>query len=64
MAWQPGQQTIAMHILPNISGSKSNQAMKLSQLIDCNKINIIFQKLCRKWGRKTSTRPILFFKYA
>ena len=48
MASQPGQQTIAIHILPNISGSKSNQAMKLSQLIDYNEINIIFQKLCRK----------------
>ena len=30
---QLGQQTIAMHILPNISRSKDNQAMKFDQLI-------------------------------
>ena len=33
-------QTIARQILPNISESKGNQAMKLSQLIECNKGNI------------------------
>ena len=37
---QPGKQTIAIHILPNISGSKSNQKMKLGQLIEHNKRNI------------------------
>ena len=30
---QPGQQTIAIHILPNISRSEGNQAMKFGQLI-------------------------------
>ena len=33
MTSQPGKQTIAIHILPNISKSKCNQ-MKLDQLID------------------------------
>ena len=28
---QPGSQTIAIHILPNITRSKSNQTMKLGQ---------------------------------
>ena len=28
MTPQPGQQTIAIHILPNISRSKGNQTMK------------------------------------
>ena len=32
MASQSGQQTIAIHILPNISRSKDNQTMKFGQL--------------------------------
>ena len=34
MTSQPGQQTIATHILPNISRSKGNRTMKLGQLIE------------------------------
>ena len=34
MTLQPGKQTIAIHILPDISRSKGNQAMKLGQLIE------------------------------
>ena len=37
MTSQPGQQTIKMHILPNISRSKGNQAMKFGQVIEDNK---------------------------
>ena len=55
---QPGKQTIAIHIFPNISRSKSNQTMKLGQLIDYNKRKIFLQKLCRKWGRESSYRPL------
>ena len=40
MTSQPGLQTNAIHILPNISRHKCNQAMKLGQLIEYNKINI------------------------
>ena len=58
---QPGQQTITMHILPNISRSKGNQTMKLGQLLEYNKRNIFLQKLCRKSGRKTSSRPLFNF---
>ena len=36
MTSQRGQQTIAIHILLNISRSKSNQAMKFGQLIEYN----------------------------
>ena len=36
------------HILPNISRSKDNQAMKFGRLIEYNKINIFLQKLYRK----------------
>ena len=53
---------IHIHILPNISGSKSNQTMKFSQLIDYNKINIFLQKLYRIWCRETSSRPLFIFQ--
>ena len=44
MTSQPGQQTITIHILLNISESIGNQKMKLVQLIECNKK--IFSKSC------------------
>ena len=40
MTSQSGLQTIAIHIMPNISQSKGNQAMKFGQLIVYNKRNI------------------------
>ena len=36
MTSQPQKQTVAIHILPNISRSKGNQAMKFDQLIEYN----------------------------
>ena len=48
MTLQPGLQTIAIQILPNISQSKGNQAMKFGQLIEYKKRNIFLQKLCGK----------------
>ena len=48
MTTQPGLQTIAIHILPNISQSKSNQTMEFGQLTDYNKRNSFLQKLCEK----------------
>ena len=36
MTPQPGKQTIAMHILTNISQSKGNHTMKHGQLIEYN----------------------------
>ena len=50
MTSQPGWQTIAIHILLNISQSKGNQTIKFGELIEYNKRNIFPQKLCRKWG--------------
>ena len=61
MMSQPGLQTIAIYILPNISQSKGNQTMKFGQLIEYNKGNIFLQKLCGKWGRETSSRPLFIF---
>ena len=62
---QPGLQTIAIHILPNISQSKGNPTMKFGQLIEeeiYNKRNIFLQKLCKKLGWETSSIPFYFLK--
>ena len=48
MTSQPGLQTIAIHILSNISQSKGNQTMKFDQLIEYNKRDIFHKKLCGK----------------
>ena len=61
MTSQPGWQTITIHILPNISRSKGNQTMKLTELIKYNERNIFLQKLCRKWGRETSSTTLFIF---
>ena len=45
MTSQPGLQTNAIHILPNVSQSKGNQTMKFAQLIEYNKRNIFLQQL-------------------
>ena len=57
MTSQPGQQAIAIHILPNISRSKDNQALKFGQLIECNMRNIFLEKSYTKCGGETSPRP-------
>ena len=57
MTSQPGQQTIIIHILPNISRSKGNQTMKYGQLIECNMRNIFLEKSFKKCGGETSPRP-------
>ena len=61
MTSQPGLQTIAIHILPNISQSKGNEKMKFGQLIEYNKNNIFLQKLCSKRGNETSSIPHFVF---
>ena len=45
---QPGKQTIATHILANISRSKGNQATKFGQLIESNMGNIFVEKIIHK----------------
>ena len=54
---QPGKQTIVIHILPNISRNKGNQAMKFGQLIEYNMRNITLAKSYTKCGEETSHRP-------
>ena len=46
-----------MHILPNISRSKSNQTMKFGQLIEHNMRSIFLEKLYTKCDGKTIPRP-------
>ena len=58
MTSQPSLQTIAVHILPNISRNKANQTMKLGQLIEYNR-NFL-QTLCRKRSRETSQDLFIF----
>ena len=50
-----------MQILPSISQSKGNQAMKFGQLIEYNTRTIFLQKSCRKRGSETSFRPLFVF---
>ena len=59
MASQPGKQTIATHILSNISRNKDNQTMEFSQLREYNTRNIFFEKSYTKCGGETS--PERFF---
>ena len=56
MTSQLGQQTIAIHILSNISGSKDNQAMKFGQLIEHNMRNTFLEKSYTKCGGDTIPR--------
>ena len=61
MASQPGLQIIAIHISLTISQSKGKQTIKFGQLIKYDKRNIFLQKLSRKWGNETNSRPHYFF---
>ena len=63
MTLQPGLQTIAIHILPNISQSKGNQTMKFSQLIEYNKI-FFFKHYAENEARRLVSDLFLFFKKA
>ena len=56
MTSQPGSETIAIQILPNISRSKGNQAMKFGQLIEYNMSNIFVEKSYTKCAGETILR--------
>ena len=62
MTSHTGEQTITMHILPNISQSKENQTMKVVKLVEYNTRKVFLQKSCIELGSEISSRPILFFK--
>ena len=54
MMSQTGQNEVAIHILPNISRSKGNHAMKSGQLIELNMRNIFLGKSHAKRGAEAS----------
>ena len=60
MTSHPRKQTIAKHILPNISRSKSNQTMRFGQFIEDNMRNTFLEKSFTKCVGETS--PIPCFK--
>ena len=41
---QPGQQTIAIHILTKISRSKGNQTLKFGQLVNTTQATFFLEK--------------------
>ena len=57
MTSQPGKQTIAIHILPNISRSKDNKTVKFGQLIEYNMRKIFLEKSYSKCGGETCPKP-------
>ena len=58
MTSQPGLQTVARHILSNISESNGNQTMKFGQLIEYNKRNFFLKNIIQKMRQgETSSRP-------
>ena len=58
MLSQPGKQTIAIHIFPNISRRNSNQTMKFGQLIEYDMRKFFLEKSFAKCVRETM--PSLF----
>ena len=58
MMSQPGLQTIALDILPNISRSKGNQAMKSCQLIEYNMRNIFVENHTQNVLEKLFPKPL------
>ena len=57
MTSQPSYQTIAIHILPDISRSKGKQTTKCGQLIEYNMRKIFVEKSCKCSG-ETISRPL------
>ena len=58
MTSQPGKQTIAIQILPNLSRSKENQAMNFGQLIEYKTQKNFLEKSYTKYVGKASSRPL------
>ena len=59
MTSQPGQQTIAIHILTNILRSKTNQAVNPGQFIEYNLQNIFLENHAQNVMQKLFPDPFL-----
>ena len=62
MTSQHGLQTIAIHVLSNISQSRGNQTMKVGQLIEYNKRNIFFKNYVENKAGRLVLEFFLFFE--
>ena len=62
MTSQPGQQTIAIHILTNILRSKTNQAVNPGQFIEYNLQNIFLENHAQNVMQKLFPDPFLKIK--
>ena len=58
MTSQPGKQTIAIHMLLNISRRKGNQTTKIGPFIYYNMRNIFLEKSYTKCGGETILRAL------
>ena len=58
MTSQPGKETIAIYIFPNISRNKDIQTKKFGQSIEYNMRNIFLEKSYTKYGGETTPRPL------
>ena len=61
MTSQPALQTIAIHILLNISQSKCNQTMVFGPLIECSKRNVFFWKIMPKMRQVDWFQTSIYF---
>ena len=59
---QIGQLIVAIHTLPDISRSKSNQTIKLGQLIEYNVRNIFSKIVQKNEAKRLIPDFFLFFK--
>ena len=57
MTLQPGKETIAIHLLPNISRTKGNHTVKFGPLIEYNMRNIFLEASYTKCFGETIRRP-------
>ena len=64
MKSQLGLQTIAIHLLPNISKSKDKQTMKLDQLREYNKKIFFFKNYAKNEKGRLVPDLFLFFEKA
>ena len=64
MTSQTRKQIITIHILPNISRKKGNQAIKFGQLIECVVRNTFLENYVEKGAGKLVSGIILFFEKA
>ena len=63
MKSKPEKQTIAIHILPNISRVKDNQTTKFVKLIEYNIRNIFFKNYTQNLVEKLLPDPFLKNQY-